>query len=223
MLPLQRGRGHGTSKGPERQTECHRLLVPPPILEVLLKEREILDGDRSNVSAMPLRLSFCLPACLSVFVCLPVCLYVVLPLKGLIQNSLLGVGRDQFIHMKREEVSDEVGGVGRSGAGERAETTFKGVKEPGNNFRCPPGGYNLMISTDTTFPAAEPPAAPTPGPLSTPSARPDDVRPSISQPDAGDDTDNLACEFSPASDMVLRLHAPVQLLHAKDRGENLLK
>lgn len=48
--------------------------------------------------------------------------------------------------------------------------------------------------------------------------RGDDVRSSISQPEAGDDMDNLACEFSPALDMVLRLHAPLQVRHARDEG-----
>lgn len=42
--------------------------------------------------------------------------------------------------------------------------------------------------------------------------------PYISQSGMGDDTDNLACEFSPASDMVLRLHASLQPLHARDGG-----
>lgn len=46
----------------------------------------------------------------------------------------------------------------------------------------------------------------------------DDVRSSISQPEAGDDMDNLSCEFSPALDMVLRLHAPLQVRHARDVG-----
>lgn len=48
--------------------------------------------------------------------------------------------------------------------------------------------------------------------------RADDVTSSISQPEAGDDMDNLACEFSPALDMVLRLHAPLQVRHARDEG-----
>lgn len=47
-----------------------------------------------------------------------------------------------------------------------------------------------------------------------------DVRSSISQPGAGDDMDNLACEFCPALDMVLRLHAPLQVWHASDEGVN---
>lgn len=46
----------------------------------------------------------------------------------------------------------------------------------------------------------------------------DDVTSSISQPEAGDDMDNLACEFSPALDMVLRLHALLQVRHARDEG-----
>lgn len=48
--------------------------------------------------------------------------------------------------------------------------------------------------------------------------RADDVTSSISQPEAGDDMDNLACELSPALDMVLRLHAPLQVRHARDEG-----
>lgn len=60
-----------------------------------------------------------------------------------------------------------------------------------------------------------------PAPLPVPACpfmRGDDVRSSISQPEAGDDMDNLACEFSPALDMVLRLHAPLQVRHARDEG-----
>lgn len=48
-----------------------------------------------------------------------------------------------------------------------------------------------------------------------------DVRSSISQPGAGDDMDNLVCEFCPALDMVLRLHAPLQVWHASDEGVNV--
>lgn len=47
-----------------------------------------------------------------------------------------------------------------------------------------------------------------------------DVRSSISRPGAGDDMDNLVCEFCPALDMVLRLHAPLQVWHASDEGVN---
>lgn len=115
--------------------------------------------------------------------------------------------------------------VGRQQKKKRAEATFKGKKEPGNNFRCLPGGFNVTTSTDTTFQAASPPIllyptrpTPLPVPPSCPSMRGDDVRSSISQPEAGDDMDNLACEFSPALDMVLRLHAPLQVRHARDEG-----
>lgn len=65
---------------------------------------------------------------------------------------------------------------------------------------------NLVVSY-TTRPSSHP---------SVPSMSGDDVRSSISQPEAGDDMDNLACEFSPTLDMVLRLHAPLQVRHARD-------
>lgn len=115
--------------------------------------------------------------------------------------------------------------VGRQKKKNRAEATFKGKKEPGNNFRCLPGEFDVTTSTDTTFQATSPPPIllypiqPTPPPVpSCPSMRGDDVRSSISQPEAGDDMDNLACELSPALDMVLRLHAPLQVRHARDEG-----
>ncbi|KAG7503665.1 hypothetical protein JOB18_042708 [Solea senegalensis] len=44
--------------------------------------------------------------------------------------------------------------------------------------------------------------------------RGDDVRSTISSLGAGDDMDNLACEFS----LVLRFHAPLQVRHAADEG-----
>lgn len=84
------------------------------------------------------------------------------------------------------------------------------------------GGIDVTTSTDSTFQAASPPVlsyptrrAPLPNP-SVPAVSGDDVRSSISQPEAGDDMDNLACEFSPTLDMVLRLHAPLQVRHARD-------
>lgn len=42
--------------------------------------------------------------------------------------------------------------------------------------------------------------------------------PVFHSPNRGDDMDNLAREFSPALDMVLRLHAPLQVRHATDEG-----
>lgn len=74
-----------------------------------------------------------------------------------------------------------------------------------------------MMSTDTTSATSPPPPIsmsttqpnpPTHHPhlSSSPlvlSMRADDVRSSISQPEAGDDMHNLGCEFSPALDMVL--------------------
>lgn len=84
-------------------------------------------------------------------------------------------------------------------------------------------GYNDL--SRSTIPSRNPPLStltclPTLSPREhlPPSVRGDDVRPSISRPDTGDDTGNLACEFSPASDMVLRLHASLRLQHAKERG-----
>lgn len=54
--------------------------------------------------------------------------------------------------------------------------------------------------------------------LYPPSIRGNDVRSSISQPEASDDVDNLAWEFYPTLDMVLQLHAPLQVWHASDEG-----
>ncbi|KAK5860761.1 hypothetical protein PBY51_022220 [Eleginops maclovinus] len=67
-------------------------------------------------------------------------------------------------------------------------------------------------------PTPLPPPTTLPVPPCPPPHDGDDVRSSISQPEAGDDMDNLPCEFSPALDMVLRLHALLQVRHARDEG-----
>lgn len=46
---------------------------------------------------------------------------------------------------------------GRQKKKKRAETAFNREKEPGNNFRCLPGEFDVTTSTDTRFPAASPP------------------------------------------------------------------
>ena len=72
-------------------------------------------------------------------------------------------------------------------------------------------GISVMVRTDLILPAF-PKASSPKHPLSV---RGCDVRLRISWPSAGDDMDNLACEFSAVPDMVLRLHAPVQAEHAR--------
>lgn len=68
-------------------------------------------------------------------------------------------GSDRWEKRRRKMYGNKV--VGRQKKKKRAEATFKGEKEPGNNFRCLPGEYNVTISTDTTFaPASPPPPSP---------------------------------------------------------------
>lgn len=117
--------------------------------------------------------------------------------------------------MKNEKQED--GGKhhrAKTEADKRAEAAFNRETQPGNILKSPSGEFDVTTSTDTRFPAVvahvPPPYSRLPS-LCPPPLGGNDVRPSISQPEASDDVDSVACEFCSASDMGLRLHAPLQV------------